>query len=146
MSFGYLGSLGRGYGRMGTGGVVANDPLLTIGSLSDHAWTSNPSSDATPGFDINLPADAAAGMELVGQYGGSNTEWLRYTLTGTDVLNDTIAVTGGTDIPDGTHSARFRLEDGAEYSAWLSVTDITIATATSAGQPIGLLLVLTKAA
>jgi len=145
MAFGRLGALGRGYGRMGGGGVVSNDPS-TIGALSGFAWTANPSTDLSPGFDINLPADAIAGMELVGQYTAGNTEWLRYALTSGDIIADTITVSGGDDMTAGTHPARFRLESGADFSDWLSAPDITITASGAAGEPIGLLLLLTKAA
>ena len=117
------------------GGSSGNDPLAP-GALTEITWTENPTADTTPGFSVNLPSgngaplDAAADDHLIGEYQengvGAWIEWLDYTLTGTDIIDDTISVSGGTAMASGTHPARFRLERGAHIGPNTSAADIEI--------------------
>jgi hypothetical protein len=121
-------------------GDLGNDPLAP-GALTEISWTENPTADTTPGFSVNLPSgngaplDAAADDHLIGEYQengtGSWIEWLDYTLTGTDIIDDTISVSGVDALPAGTHTARFRLERGVHIGPNTSADNITIASAST---------------
>jgi len=77
MAFGRLGALGRGYGRMGGGGVVSNDPLVTLSSTS-------------------IEWDAEAG-DLIGTLGVANQpdDWGTTTFSITSDPDNKLQLDGG---------------------------------------------------
>jgi len=133
MAFGRLGALGRGFGSLGSSGgggvVVPAAPALT--------WNST-SADTTPDFLVDLPSgnvdpikDATAGDHLILEHqlqsGGAWTQYLDRTLSGGDISDDTISVTGVGALSSGDYYFRGRIERGALIGTNSSSVAVTVA-------------------
>jgi hypothetical protein len=139
MTFGRLGALGRGFGRMGTGGISANDPTIqisstsiaedaSIGDLVGTLSVSHPNGSYT--FTIASNPDSKFVLDLV-----DNTRLeLGATLDYETATSHLVTIEADNDI-DAVLSRQFTI----------TVTDVAEGGG-SAGEPIGLLLTLTKAA
>jgi hypothetical protein len=108
--------------------------------------------DDTPDANVDLPEDVEEGMFLRSQIA---TDSSFTSPTETDVEIDATAVSNGeldlglSSLSDGTYYWRVRvLSDAlAAISPWSNTETVTISTGgDTAGEPIGLLLLLTKAA
>lgn len=137
--FGRLGTLGAGFGRLGApGSSGVSDPLIQLGSLS-------------------IAEDASIG-ELVGTLSVSNPSG-SYTFSITadpdskfvlDVGDNTrLELEATLDYETATsHSVTIEADNGVDtpISRQFTITVTDVAEGGSAGEPIGLLLTLTKAA
>jgi len=113
-------------------------------------------SDNEPDFDVVLPSgfsddrDALVGDDLVIQYrlvGGVFATYASKLLDLGDIAGSSTTQLGVTTLDDGDYEFRCRLERaGHAESSWSNTVAHTISTSGAVGSPIGLLLVLTKAA
>ena len=107
--------------------------------------------DNTPDFTIDFGPDAIVGDVIRLQY--SSTSDFASVTQATDTL-DSAALAAGllslalSALADGTYYMRARLERGGIYSRWSNTETVTISGGggSTAGESVGLLLTLTKAA
>lgn len=145
MAFGRLGSLGRGFGRLGAGiGSGADLPTAPVLAITSG------SSDDTPEFTIDVDDTVAAGDSVRLQIQVSGGSWSSLVSDTTHVITspedsaNEIALSLSS-LPNGDYDARANVTHGGT-SPWSNTVTFTISASTTAGQPIGLLLSLTKAA
>ena len=134
MSFGRLGALGRGFGRLGSGGksgtTLPTAPVLAMDAL----WTS---ADNTPDFTADFDATVIAGdsFRLQIQAAGGNWSSLisntTHTITAPEDAADEASLSNGT-LANGNYEARCNVTDGALTSNWSNTVSFTVsATSTS---------------
>jgi hypothetical protein len=136
MTFGRMGALGRGFGRMGSGGVIAEALAPAAVVL---IWDED-SADTRPDFDVDLPSgqgaplDAEADDVLRIQYrlqSGVDADYATYltdTLDAGEVAGDTITVSGVDPLTGGAYYFRARLErDAAYFGVWSNVESVNVA-------------------
>lgn len=106
--------------------------------------------DATPDFTIDFGPEAISGDVIRVQYdtdsGFSAPTEATDTLDSTEIAAGLISL-ALSSLSNGTYYVRARIERGGSYSDWSNTETITIAVGGgTAGEAIGLLLALTKAA
>lgn len=143
MSFGRLGSLGRGFGRLGSthlGGssgppvVLPTAPVLAM----DPAWVTT---DNEPDFTIDVDDTVIAGDDVQLQVAVAGTSFAA------PVSDTTHEITAPEDaaneidlslaaLPNGDYEARARVTDGVLTSNWSNTVPFTIAAASGGGAAI----------
>lgn len=130
MSFGGMGSMGRGYGRASVSGGKAGGSSGTAPSAPTLVWTSA-SSDNTPNYTVTLPIDAQTG-DIVYLEESDNISFNSTSTNEVDageLFGGTIAVES-VSLADGTYYARSRIRRGANYGPYSNVVTVTISTFT----------------
>ena len=146
MSFGRLGALGRGFGRLGgatSGGSLPTAPVLAM----DPLWTT---ADDTPDFTIDIDDTVTAGDSVRLQIQAAGGDWSSPVSDTNHVITSPEDAANEVDLSltalaNADYEARANVTH-TNTSNWSNTVSFTISASVNAGKPMGLLLSLTYAA